>query len=352
MALLAVVVGYAGLALARRSPLAGSVNTPDPSPGENVIPDGRPTVIYRSTALDATYGAVVIGTLPSIGQSRWVSALQCDRVYFAAGRGICLAVDRGVVTTARALVFDDRLRPVHQIPLNGIPSRVRLSPDGKRGAATTFVAGHSYAGGSFSTETVLMDLSLGSSLGTLEEFAIWRDGERIQAADANLWGVSFARDGDRFYATLATGGRTFLVVGSVGGRSVRVIHQDVECPSLSPDESRVAFKRRVHGAGPIHWQPYVLDLATGAETPLAEARSIDDQIEWLDDRRLLYALPERSPSAVTHIWMLRADGAGQPELFLEQAASPAVIRDAAGAAEIGGRASFGSATISSARTGR
>jgi hypothetical protein len=252
-------------------------------------------------------------------------------VYFAAGRGLCLAVDRGIVTTARAVVFDDRFQPRHEVSLNGIPSRVRLSPDGRLGASTTFVSGHSYAGGSFSTETTLLDVEQGTTLGTLEEFAVWRNGERIQSPDFNFWGVTFSRDYGRFYATLATAGHTYLVGGNIADRSVHVLYDGVECPSLSPDETRVAFKRRVDQGGPAHWQPYVLDLMTLVETPLNEVRSIDDQIEWFDDGQILYALPEANPSAVTHVWRLPENGSGQPERFLEGAASPVIIRSSAGA---------------------
>lgn len=323
-----IAIGYAVLAGARSRMLstdlpviqAGSPRAPLTVGGQ------QPTVLFRSTAVDRTYGTVMLTLRDEPEHLRDGTGLECDRVYFAVGRGLCLAVDRGIVTRTRALVFDDRFQISHEIPLSGIPSRARLSPSGRLGATTTFVSGHSYAGSSFSTETTILDVENGVTLGTLEEFTAWRGGDLIQAPDLNFWGVSFANDDERFYATLGTGGRTYLVEGSVSRRSVEVIHESVECPSLSPDESRVAFKRRVNRDGPIHWQPYVLDLRTRTETPLAETRTIDDQIEWLDEHRILYALPESSPSAVTHVWSLPADGSGQPELFLERAASPVVIR--------------------------
>ena len=330
LACLTITVGYASLAWSR-SPLAARVapagerETADPA-----VVAGQPAVLFRSTALDPDYGAVVLAPLVDGARPRSVTGLHCERVYFAAARGLCLDVDRGIVTTARVVTFDDHFRSLNAIPLKGIPSRARLSPDGGVGATTTFVSGHSYAGDSFSTETTLLDVTRGVVVGTLEEFAVWRDGVRIDAPDRNFWGVTFARDGDRFYATLATGGKTYLVAGSIAERALRTIHSGVECPSLSPDETRVAFKRRVETGGPIHWQPYVLDLATMTETPLAETRSIDDQIEWLDDQRILYALPESTPSAITHVWMLPADGTGQPSLFLSEAASPVVVRSSAG----------------------
>jgi hypothetical protein len=328
-------VGYAALAAARSPFSRAEPGIAASTPGTLALPADSPSILFRSTALDPQYGQVVLAPLDDPTRPYGLTGLQCDRVYFAASRGLCLAVDRGIVTTARAIIFDDQFERRHEVPLNGIPSRVRLSPDGRFGASTTFVRGHSYAGDGFSTETTLLDIEHGTALGTLEEFAVWRDGERMQSPDFNFWGVTFSREAGHFYATLATAGRTYLIGGSVADRQVQVIHEGVECPSLSPDETRVAFKRRVNDGGLVHWQPYILDLATLVETPLNEARSIDDQIEWLDDHRILYALPESSPSAVTHVWRLLADGSGQPELFLEKAASPAVIHARVGNVTIG-----------------
>jgi hypothetical protein len=328
LACVAVSVGYAilGRALAV-PPTAPVVSERTAGTGQPLaIPGTQPVVLFRSTGLDASYGDVVMAPFDDPARRLGDTGLQCERVYFSAGMGLCLDVDRGLVTTARARMFDDQFRVLHDIPLNGIPSRARLSPSGRLGATTTFVSGHSYAATSFSTETTLLDVVNGVPLGTLEELDVWRDGSRIQAPDFNFWGVTFARDDDRFYATLATGGKTYLVEGSIAAHAVQVIHESVECPSLSPDETRVAFKRRVDHGGPPHWQPYVLDLRTHTETALAEGRGIDDQIEWLDESRILYALPESSPSAVTHVWSVPADGSGQPVLFLENAASPVVVR--------------------------
>ena len=50
------------------------------------------------------------------------------------------------------------------------------------------------------------------------------------------------------------------------------IHENVECPSLSPDETRIGYKKAV-GHDPPVWRFHVLDLATGRETPLAEQRA-------------------------------------------------------------------------------
>jgi hypothetical protein len=63
----------------------------------------------------------------------------------------------------------------------------------------------------------------------------------------------------------------------------------------------------------------VLDLATGRKTPLAETRSVDDQVEWLDGGRILYGLNG-------DLWAVRADGSGQPRVYVHDALSPAVVR--------------------------
>ena len=129
---------------------------------------------------------------------------------------------------------------------------MRVSPDGRLAAATVFESGHSYAEHGFSTRTTLYDLTGRTSLGDLEQFVSKRDGQVISAADFNFWGVTFARDGNTFYATLDTAGVSYLVRGDARGRTLDVLRPNVECPSLSPDNSRIAFKKRV-GARSLGW---------------------------------------------------------------------------------------------------
>lgn len=246
----------------------------------------------------------------------------------AADRGLCLSADRGVITTYQASILDAQLRPTRSFPLPGIPSRTRVSPDGRLGALTVFVSGHSYAAFGFSTETRIVDLTSGESLGNLEELAVWKGGRRFQAVDFNFWGVTFAGDGNRFYATLGAGDERYLVTGDAARREMRVLRANVECPSLSPDNRRLVYKKRLSGFGPVRWRLHALDLETMDETPLAETRSVDDQVEWLDDHRVLYALPEEQPSAATNVWVAPADGSADPQLLIRGAASPTVARPA------------------------
>jgi hypothetical protein len=156
---------------------------------------------------------------------------------------------------------------------------------------------------------------------------VTRDGAPFQAVDFNFWGVTFARDGDRFYATLSTGGRTYLVEGRLSKRTARVLASNVECPSLSPDERRIAFKRRVPRFGRMLWRIGVIDVSSGAERVLEpEERNVDDQVEWLDDLSLLYALPDDRIGGRSNLWKIGADGSSAPQLFLANAESPAVVR--------------------------
>jgi hypothetical protein len=275
----------------------------------------RPTLVFRSLAGDTRNQ---VGTAPVAGGSAALSGLRCERVHFNAGTGLCIARGGGFASGYRARIFGDDLGVGREVGLAGIPSRARVSRDGRLGAVTMFVTGHSYAGDSFSTETTLIDMRTGQDLGTLEDFTVSRNGRVVTAVDVNFWGVTFVPDGDTFYATLATGGRTYLVRGSIRDRTMRTLHQNVECPSLSPDGTRIAYKQRV-GSGASPWRLAVLDLETMRETPLPGTDGLDDQAEWLDDDHVLYGFDGV-------IRVVAADGGSAPRTFRAQADSPAVVR--------------------------
>ena len=119
----------------------------------------------------------------------------------------------------------------------------------------------------------------------------------------------------------------WLVRGDITTRTLTSVAEGVECPSLSPEGTRIAFKHTVSGSGPtVHWQPAVLDLTTGDVTLLPETRNVDDQIEWLDDSTILYGMPRDGVPGDTDVWSLAADGSAAPQVFLEHAWSPSVVR--------------------------
>jgi len=240
--------------------------------------------------------------------------LACERVYYAAGRGICMGVaPSGVDYTAK--IFDANFQTLHTIDLTGLPSRARVSADGRYGAMTVFVAGDSYLGNStsFSTRTSILDMATGNQIAQLEQFEVTKDGRPFDAVDFNFWGVTFAKDPNRFYATLATGAHHYLVEGDLAARSMRVLRDGVECPSLSPDNRQIAYKSRIGGEN--RWRIHVLDVKTLADHPVAENRSIDDQVEWLDDDTLAY-------SDGTDVYTVPADGSGEAQLLVKDATSP------------------------------
>ena len=108
--------------------------------------------------------------------------------------------------------------------------------------------------------------------------------------------MTFAHDDNRFYATLAHRRADVPVEGDLARARDEGAARDVECPSLSPDGTRIAYKQRESGGiGPVHWRLAVLDLATMRSHPLAETRNVDDQVEWLDDDDVVYGLPAPSP---------------------------------------------------------
>jgi hypothetical protein len=177
--------------------------------------------------------------------------------------------------------------------------------------------GHSYAEADMSTQTLLVDMAANRILGDLESFEVAREGVRFESPDFNFWGVTFAKDSNRFYATLSSAGKTWLVEGDVRGRRMRTMRENVECPSMSPDQKRLVFKKRVGGLG--IWRLFVLDLTTLTDRMLTgETHGIDDQVEWLDTGHVLYKQGQ-------DIWRLAVDDALPPSVFLPHASSPVVV---------------------------
>jgi hypothetical protein len=294
------------------------------APPAEVPPD---RIFFRYNGVDSHYGKVAYVEPARSEKPNFVDQLSCEVVYVSADRGICLSADRGVLTTYAATLFDaGTFEKLSEFSLAGIPSRARVSRDAKLAALTVFVTGHGYSTLDFSTQTLIVDATSGKVHGDLETFAVTRDGMPFKEADFNFWGVTFTPDSKRFYATLSSGGQHFLVEGDVEGRSAKVIHANVECPSLSPDGTRVAYKKRFKVGDRIEWQLHVLDLASGKETPLSEKRSVDDQLEWLDNATVLYTVPVRDDSPSTNVWLAAADGSRKPRLYLRTAYSPAAVR--------------------------
>lgn len=287
----------------------------------------KPHMLFRSTAYGDAYGKVAVVPDDDPKGPRALTPLSCERVDMAAGRGICLVANRGVLTTYGGLVFDKRFRVTHRFDLPGLPSRARVAPDGSVAAMTVFVSGDSYSSSSFSTRTSFVNLATGKIMGNLEEFGVTHSGAVVDSVDRNYWGVTFAPDSDSFYATLQTGGQIYLIKGRLSDRSAKVVDDGIECPALSPDGTRIAYKKRIGTDLDVKWRLHVRDLASGTDVELSETRNIDDQVEWFDASNVLFGLPKsQAGTAETNTWIVAADGSGRPELLVPLAWSPSVIR--------------------------
>jgi hypothetical protein len=290
-----------------------------PSASPSQLSDLPRQIVFQNVDRDSGYARVATVSAANPGEQRSVTGLTCERVHFAGGRGLCLVPEHGLVTSYYAVVFDASYQPIHRVPLSGAPTRTRVSADGRYGVATVFVFGHSYADANFSTQTIIIDMTTGQSLGDLESYTTSRDDAPWVAEDFNFWGVTFMPDdSNEFYATLRSAGATYLVRGDVAARTMTVLQTNVECPSLSPDGTRIAYKKLI-GDVLGQWRLHVLDLATMTETALAETRNIDDQAEWLDNDTVLYG-------DGASIWSVPSDGRGEPTLFISDALSPAIVR--------------------------
>ncbi|WP_394830274.1 hypothetical protein LVJ94_27575 [Pendulispora rubella] len=295
-----------------------------PGPAISLRTPGQ--LFFRNTEPGPHFGRVAAVPIEQLGQvtpPRRVFDAECDRFAVAAGVGLCVAQQPGVLPPMSDVrILDQDLHVVRQRALPGTVSRAKLSSDGKLAVWTLFVMGDDYSEDRFSTRAGIWDLTTDEFTKTLEDMPVSVGGKRYFSSDVNFWGITFAGDDTRFYATMASKGRTHLVQGDYRLFRARALEENVECPSLSPDGKRIAFKRR-ESPNATTWRLSVMDLATRAITALAETHSVDDQAAWLDERTVMYGLSrERRESDV---WAVPADGSGAPRLLVAGAASPALV---------------------------
>jgi hypothetical protein len=278
---------------------------------------GGAKLLFVSMVPDRTSGSLAVAPASDPTSIRAISRLRCERVHYAGGRGICLA-RRGAEESSYAVakIFDSRFHVERRISMPGIPSRARVSPDGRYGALTMYLPGDEDTDETFSTRTSIVDLETGKTVADLARIPVTKDGKPFSTEDLNFSGVSFAND-DLFYASLGSESSAHLLEGSMRDRTLKVIADNVDSPSLSPDGTRLAFKRTVGNEGA--WRLFVLDLPTKKAVRLAGDDPIDDQAEWLDDDHVVYGNDNK-------LLVVPADGSGEPRLLLPYAFSPAVSR--------------------------
>jgi len=304
---------------------------PAPRPQSPVAARPERRILFCSTSVGAHQGRLATVDLsgPGKGEIHFHDSLSCRRVDFRGGSGICLRVNLNSPMMANeAVIFDKAFRIQHIIPLAGALSRTRVSPNGKWGAVTVFTGGGSYASTAMSTKTTLMDMPTGTVKLDLEDLVVRNKGAVIKQPDFNFWGVTFTKDSRSFYATLSTGGKIYLIKASLDTFQADVICENVECPSLSPDNTRIAFKKRSTLNGRVIWHLAVLNLATLKETLLPEPAPIDQQVQWYDNRHVMYAIPQLivGQPVIMYTWIIAADGSRPPERLLSDADSPVLLQ--------------------------
>ncbi|TDW24557.1 TolB family protein [Kribbella kalugense] len=293
---------------------------------ENAVPvvTGQPmkldpqTMLFRNLADGPDSGKLAAVPMSDPAAARRVGELHCDRFAAARGTAICLRLKPGSLPPLTdMIVLDANLRERHRETLPGTPSRARVSPDGRIVNWTLFVTGDSYAATGFSTRTGLYEVGSGRLVKTIEELAVFVHGKRYFASDLNYWGITFGADGNRFYVTLGSKGKTYLIEADYRAYRGTAIAENVECPSLSPDGRRIAYKQKVATGT---WRLAVLDLATHQITHPPESRSIDDQPVWQGNSTLVY--PVRNTRNTLDIWSVGLTT--PPKLLIPEATSPSL----------------------------
>lgn len=256
--------------------------------------------------------------------NRQSTELDCDRIDLNANGGICLDDSSGIGGSGRGLILDASLNPNLRFGIN-LPSRAAASPDGEVVAWTGFSLGHDYlSAGEFATTTQLIEVERGIGANLETQFATFGlDNELIEDETRNFWGVTFV-DSETFYATIGVGENTSLVEGSISNSRLQVIHENATCPEVSPDGSTIVAKER---RGDF-FQVIAIDTATGERRDLPETRSVEDQVEFLDDDTIIYGLPNEAEGTEAQpawdVWSLDLNG-GTPQLIIPFADSPAAI---------------------------
>lgn len=255
---------------------------------------------------------------------------RCLRVHVNAGNGVCLSQDDALVPAYTTTFFaaDDPYQQELKSYSSALPSRARISPDGSLSTVTAFISGVSYADISGETTTIVTidEIETRARLRGANQLEVLSDVEKYSNLNSKYWGLTFA-DNDEFYITGFFGETPEIMIGSLDTMTVTPLGRDGSCPSLSPDGKTLVYKASREEGG---FDLVAVDLATDTMWQLGETRSVDDQVEWLDNDTILYALhPEGGDTPVQpefDIWVLDIAEGSEPELFLPNADSPAAIR--------------------------
>lgn len=263
-------------------------------------------------------------------RTRTILDKECERLHVAAAIGLCLgpaangddhAYRADVISLANAQL--DVVRADSGVS----PSRARVSSDGGWASATMIRQQgddeDEYAElGSLQTIVTIVNLGAGNST------RINRFDHPPTNGPTTWWGVTFGPDNDQIWVTGADDDGPQIYTGSLAERTLTPTRIGASCPSISPDGKTLVVRMAeggVEGATDL----VAIDQQTGEQWRLNEDREVVDQVEWLDNDTILYALPADDFSAEMRtfdVWSLDLRADAEPELFLRYASSPSVIR--------------------------
>ena len=281
-----------------------------------------PSVMFRTLWPKDMHGRIGMVQTDARESTRYVAELSCARVAYAAGSGLCLIEEpAGTTVTHAAFIFNRAFTRGRRIDLSGIPTRARVSPDGRIAAITVYGEEHLPGGEErLASWSVIVDVAAGRVVADLRDFKIDRGDGPAFEGPLDFSSVAFAHDSNRFFATVTTTAERYIVAGLVDARRMTVVASGLASEALSPDAARLVAKQRVGDRG--RWQVVVFDLGTKNAWPLNQGdRSVDDQVEWLDGEHVVY---HDATDQGTHVWALSTDGVTPPRLLVRDAYSPSV----------------------------
>jgi hypothetical protein len=273
-----------------------------------------PHLLFNTS--DTRGGRLGVASLAK-GHDHVVTGLDCQRVAFSGGRGVCLVTAHSATAEATGLILDSQLHVVRVFRFAGVPFSIAVRGDGLVAAFTTSgKPDNDTVGQPPPTATTFIDLQTGKPIAALSSYTLLRHGRRSSLTG---WysNVTFdERSPDRFYAELMTqSNEAFLVRGSFTSRTLTVVRAGVESPALSPNGTRLAYVPS--GTSRLA----VLSLHTGRSKTVAQRRKVEGQPAWLNGRHLIYAAQD---GAHDSLWTISPAGS-RPSPFLAHATSPAVV---------------------------
>lgn len=280
--------------------------TPAKSPESPSAWNGTmPSFLYTlrdQRAIAQTVEKVSLDSRTAQPVTRAETPLKCMRIHSASsGELACMTQivpqglpNAGKLSPPMVYIYSADLRILYAHPATGnTPSRVQMSADGSMVGFTSFTSGTSYADGAgvnFMTSTRVGPADKPDQTSNLKDWRLLQDGKVLRSPNVQYWGVSFLpQNSNFFYVTVYINDARHIARGDVRQRELVIIFTGAECPSVSPDGTRIAVKRQISRTS---WRPAVITLDTLAVTEFDVKDFVDDQIVWFNNGVLMFQVSE------------------------------------------------------------